>query len=569
MLVQQKKYLDYLNELERRCQTIEISQSIYDSIYNLKRVVTETELLIPVIGAFSAGKSSLINSFLEKDILPVGITPETAIATELRYCDAESERIEAVIDDNSFDTYNLYEIGNTGKKAQNYRYIRLFISNKKLKEIQPLVLVDMPGFDSPFDLHHRAIMEYLNKGVHYIVLISVEEGTITKTMERQLKDIQEYKRDFSFFLSKSNLRSPEEVEDIKNNIEELIYDQLDITKTIIPINENGGKNLHKVLSQINPDILFQKIFIDDLKELFYTTSETINTIITSLGKNKNENEQAIRELELSLEAIISKRDLLIDEAKEKYSDVNIIRIIDNIGKEISNNIEELVNTAINSGQEALSAKISEIVRTALIENINSTMTDIGNDIINILHENLSNLSNSFSSFAISDEFIKRITEQTRVLLNKIQGNINDFRLKSNGKVIYKVLTTIFAVTTSVINPIIELVIIFLPDILNGFMKNYQKRKQEEAIRNAILTLVVPSIKRKLRNILPKIFDEQVKKLINDISNQFESEIAQKKEDIQQAQNEIKTKITDIESKITLYKSTLNEINKITNMVLFT
>jgi len=40
---------------------------------------------VVVLGQFKAGKSSLINSFLQRDVLPMGVLPVTAIITRLVY----------------------------------------------------------------------------------------------------------------------------------------------------------------------------------------------------------------------------------------------------------------------------------------------------------------------------------------------------------------------------------------------------------------------------------------------------------------------------------------------------
>ena len=47
------------------------------------------ELIVPIVGSFSAGKSSLINALIGEPLLPVAITPETALPTELRFADKE------------------------------------------------------------------------------------------------------------------------------------------------------------------------------------------------------------------------------------------------------------------------------------------------------------------------------------------------------------------------------------------------------------------------------------------------------------------------------------------------
>ncbi|GAA7574093.1 hypothetical protein JP0024_03860 [Helicobacter pylori] len=43
--------------------------------------VQKQQLVIPIVGNFSAGKSTLLNRFLEKSVLPTGITPEASLAT--------------------------------------------------------------------------------------------------------------------------------------------------------------------------------------------------------------------------------------------------------------------------------------------------------------------------------------------------------------------------------------------------------------------------------------------------------------------------------------------------------
>ena len=572
MLKSQKEYLGYLQELETKLGTIELSEAVRDSfsIENLKKSIEDIELLIPVVGSFSAGKSALINSFLEKSVLPVGITPETALATELRYVDSSNERIEAVKADSTFDTFPVEEIGNIGERAFQYKFIRLFICNSKLLDIQPLILVDMPGFESPLDLHNQAIMEYINKGVHYIVLISVEDGTITRSMIRQLEDIQEYKRDFSFFLSKSNLRSKEEVTSVRNTLQQEISNNLGLDKQVIAIDDNGGNSLKQVLAQIAPEELFKSLFVTEFKNSYYSITESINTCVSSLGKSKKDNEQAIKELQQSLESIVSERDSMLKDVKEKYSDVNANRIVDNIGRELSNSVEELVSTAINSGNDALSSKVSEIIRHALISNINESMGEIADEIVGTFSVNLFKLNDNASYFALSKDFIDRISDSSRAMLGGAQSRLESSleKHKDNSKLYYKTITGILAITTNVVAPIVELIIVFLPDILGSIIGHFQKKKQEESIRNAILTNMIPAIKRKLREELPQIFNKRVEDMIKNISDQFENEITKKKNAISSTQEEIKERITDIDATISNYNSVLNDIKSLANNTVF-
>ena len=572
MLEVQKKYLSYLKEIKNEVNSISISDEIKElfDFEILNKALKDVELIVPVVGAFSAGKSSLINSFLENSLLSVGITPETALATELRY--SQDEYIEAVKSDDSFEKYAINDMKIVSDNAEKYKFIRVYLNNINLKEIQPLILVDMPGFDSPLDLHNQAIMEYINKGVHYIILTSVEDGNITRSMVRQISDIQEYGRDFSFFLSKVNLRAASEVEEIIIKVEDQIDEYFDISKKVITVDNNGGESLAKILKEIDPENLFFNLFNKILKNNYYGIIETINTSISAFEKGKKENERAILALKQGLEKLVDKKESMLREAKDKYSDMNANKIIELIGKDISESVDELITSALNGGQDSLSRSISEIVRHSLIKNVRVSMNEIGEKIINDISDNLGDLNSTMSSFTMDDNWLGKITDSAQSLFNSTQSGLNGLvsrrQSKENMDKIYKSITTVLAVTTTVLAPILEVIIIFLPDLLSKFFESIQKKKQEEQIKNTIFTQVIPSLKRGLREKLPSIFQEQVQQIINDISGEFENVLEEKKTTIYAAEKEREVSITDVTKNISEYGAVRDSITNLANITLY-
>jgi len=391
-------------------------------------------------------------------------------------------------------------------------------------------------------------------------------------MARQLSDIQEYGRDFSFFLSKTNLRAKSEAEEVAQNLQEQIEEYFDIEKDIILIDDNGGESLHKILMSIEPEYLFQNLFIDELKDNYYAITEELNTMISSLGKNKKKNEEILTELKESLLKIQRERDKLVEEASEKYSNANINKIVEAVGRELTSSLDELVSATINGGEDSMSHLISEIVRHTLISNIKDSMSDISNDIVDSFSTNLKNLNSSMSEFTMSDNWLEKITDTTKNMLNSTKStldNIIDERKKSdNSNSMYKIITTILATTTTVLTPILELVIIFLPELLGGLFSNYQQRKKEEQIRNTLLTQIIPSLKRELRSKLPNIFNQQVQEMIKNISSQFEHIIEEKRQTIERTQQDIENKNIDIQKQINLYKDINKNITRLTNNTLY-
>ena len=162
--MQKDRFLSYLQELKELFSKANFE---VDLIENIQKQIEDLELIVPVVGGFSAGKSSLINSFVGSEILPVKITPETALSTELRY--SNKNYIEAIKKDNSIETFDISLMSEIKNNARNYQYIKLYLNNQNLKDIEPLILVDMPGFDSPIELHNQAIMNFLNKGVYFMM----------------------------------------------------------------------------------------------------------------------------------------------------------------------------------------------------------------------------------------------------------------------------------------------------------------------------------------------------------------------------------------------------------------
>ena len=561
-------YINYLSAVNDELSKISLKEtfSIDDSISTIKN----TELIVPVIGAFSAGKSTLLNSFLEDKKLPEKITPETALATELRY--SKDERIEAIKADKTLETFNINDMELIKKRANEFKYLRMYLNNINLKNIEPLILVDMPGFESPLDLHNQAIIEYIDKGVHYIVLSSVEDGNITKSMVRQLENIQEYKRDFSFFISKTNLKPQEEINEIKEKIQDQLEEYFDKSDSIGLVDDNGRESLIKILSTIDPEKLFENLFLEDLKDNYYFIIEAINTKISALGKSKEENQDAILKLQKALTETQKKRDSLIEEAKERYEDTNINRIVESIGRDLSDNLDEIVLTGMHGGSSALSNKISEITRSSLTIHIKNSMSEISDDIIENFSVSLLDINSTMSNFTLSENWIKGITDTTKKLFDNTKGGIDNIikRRKSQPEKdnTYKAVTTVLAISTEVIAPVFELVIVFLPEILEVLFAHVQETKQKAQLQDMIITNTIPSLKRELRNSLPKIFNSQVNELILNISEEFQSIIEEKQLSIEATQKEITNKNIDLEANILAYKEVHATITSLANKALY-
>jgi GTPase SAR1 family protein len=287
------RYLESLKKVEESLNGFNYDEK---ELQNLILEIKKQELLVPVIGNFSAGKSSLINEFLGEKSLSVAITPETSIATELRY--STINKIEAYKEEEIFKDINI----NDEDELKSNKYIKMYLNNKRLKDIEPLVLVDMPGFNSPVDLHNDAILNYIEKGSYFIVLISSEEGTISRNLLLELENIKRLRCGFSIVLSKANLRSKEDINLIKQNLKDEV-EYLGYDKEIIEARKEGKVVFEEILSSINPDDIFREKFKDRIILFLMTTCDLLDTQIKCIQQTRDVNEREIAKLREEVEKI--------------------------------------------------------------------------------------------------------------------------------------------------------------------------------------------------------------------------------------------------------------------------
>lgn len=528
----------------------------------LKQTIKDYELLIPVVGEFSAGKSSFLNSFIGRKVLSVAVTPETAVATELRY--STDEYAEVIIDKGkSFDCKRI-SIEDAAKVEKDWRCVRFYLNSENLKKIEPLVMVDMPGFDSPRDDHNRAIASYLNRGVHYVVLTSVESGTVTASMKRQIQDIQNMGRGCSFFVSKANLRSEDDVRCIADEVRDQVEDILGETVEVKSLGKDAGAELGKLLASIDPDSLFALVFKDALLQLIDEQSSAVATKIAALKNDREKNKEAIREMEEAKEKLERKRDRLIAEARSNRYEEETDSITSSVGAAISGEIDRLVDMAMNGANgETISQEINSIVRSAVIPAVNKVSKGITEKISVNFQMELQSYQQTFSLFD-NPEIVQKmglaasqLGDMAKVAVNGISGLAKTAAKKVGAQAAYKSVVGAIGIATSFVNPLIEIAILFLPEIL-GFIfgsmsKSQQEQEQQEKVRSQIMN-AIPKIKRELRAKIEPELQKQSELAIEAISEQFNGNIEKMAENIRKANDELENNADVIEKMQSLEKA---------------
>lgn len=552
-------FLNYINEVQNIIAPLGISDN---KLSSFKQQIETAELIVPVVGGFSAGKSTLINSFLGDDILPTAVTPETALATELRY--SPTNYIEAVSNSDGIERYELSEFGSLKDNAQNFKYLRVYLNNEHLKAIQPLVLVDMPGFESPIENHNQAILHYLNRGVYFVFLTSVEDGNITLSMKREIENIQQFGKGFAFCISKTNLRAPNDVQAVQQKIAEQLEDDFDHTGQIALLDMDGGNNLKNILQAIKPEELFRSLFIDELRENYNALTQSINVKISTFKGSKKEAEEAIAALQSSLNGIEAKKQAAISDVESRYSRNSVSIINQAVTSAILTQKTRLVDLAI-SNQSAFEREINDIAKNALLTAVQTRFQAISQDLIEEIGNGINTQLSMLPDNGLGNIVMDVMSSSGAGAIGKVANTA----LKSATKIIMeKVGSATLKLLLGGVFGIVGAVLAFLPEIISLFNKGAKERRQREQMEQALINNVIPQIQQQVNSVLPEMLNQNITALINQISEQFEEQLQQKRDEIQAAEAEKAAKATELETMIAELENGKQQLATTANQYLF-
>ena len=218
MMVDHKATLNTLAELirdEKDCAAQIYAEGSYaddkKKILDIVSKKTDEEFIVLIIGAFSSGKSSMINALIGEELLPTGFLPETAVLGELHYgtkkritlypkkgkweggdepFDIEplADEIRKYVSLSTDDAINSMEQNDEGQESD----ARINAKFEKTVIFWPLdilkdgvVFVDSPGINDPYS-NDYIVNDYLPKAdavVYVMSAVNAYQGTDKSQLE--------------------------------------------------------------------------------------------------------------------------------------------------------------------------------------------------------------------------------------------------------------------------------------------------------------------------------------------------------------------------------------------------
>ena len=541
------------NEIEtlRKIAAAHNNASFASTIAEIESIRDNFDIKVMFIGRFNAGKSALINTLLGRhDFLKEEDMPETAIATELKY--GANEEYYACFPDGTRKKL----LRHRDFKPEECDHIEYFIPSDNLKLLGDYTIVDTPGIDSGIEGHEKALTAYVGKGSAYILVVDITDGTISQNTLTRLEELTNYSSRMGLVLNKADLKTENECDEIYQSVEAILL--ANGLNCPMAVTSKFDEELVEKLTGIIGHFQAQEAFDAYLKKSVVLGSTCVknilNAVCDSLYLDTFDADKDILKIQNSRQYL---KDSLANQRKqfEENSSSITMSIVNNIRTELLNRADIVANALVSGGQCGLSAIITETVRPVIIDSMKELTTQE-------LDEAVSNIDfSAFLSTSVSQSLEEVLVQSTRNIKEMIDNGTFTKAMESllqkdakeddgdnglNKKQLYQIVTGIVAITTDVIAPWLEVVIILLPNIIS-LCKALFAQSEHDRLKEIFVNNIIPQVTQKLFEPLHKAVRTSQRILLERLEALMSEKLEAVEEALREALKRKNEQIQDYES----------------------
>ncbi|MBF1389841.1 MAG: dynamin family protein [Porphyromonas sp.] len=353
--------------MESLNRIIEIAESLEQkSIAERLRAIEErtqnpsAQLILPLIGEFSAGKTSLINALTDSKVLEIASRPTTATLYQIFFGSTENKAVALTAEGESVEL-QLDSMKN--EELLKYPTVNLFDTSTKVPK--DIIFVDTPGLSSP-DPKHREVLISILPRVDAILLTVDANQPITRSLLAFVKEMRLAEKPIYLILNKTDTKSTGELQDLKAGIARDI--DLPIDSIVCTSASTGGvSELQQLLTKIQGQKMQIIAKVDALrtKELIGELRSFIAEILRSSSSPK-ELKEAVRAQERELERLQSNIRQLMERVEEKLSD-KVDETQSSLRTQLWSSLNGILSKKGISYNDAIKAEVIN-VKTILLQN---------------------------------------------------------------------------------------------------------------------------------------------------------------------------------------------------------
>lgn len=243
-------------------------------------------IYVAVLGQFKSGKSSLVNSLIDENILPVGVVPVTAIVTRLRFGFQPKLIIQYLSGKETTTTIDdLPQYVTEKLNPENVKKVaQAIVEHPALEPFKNVSLVDTPGLGGLYRHNSETTRQWLPFTGVAIISVSAERPLSEEDINL-LKGIAQYCPEMALVITKTDLFAEKELQEIKLYISESVKKvtgkditifEYSVTKNfresrdtliqnlILPLNNDADNKLNEIALYKTNNIIEQSLVYTEL-----------------------------------------------------------------------------------------------------------------------------------------------------------------------------------------------------------------------------------------------------------------------------------------------------------------
>lgn len=484
------------------------------------------DIILPLVGEFSSGKTTLINALTDSKALETATKPTTATIYEIHF---GAEKCRAVVTDDKGESREVQLDQLKNDELGEAKFVTVFDTSKRIPS--STILADTPGLSSPDPRHKQTLVEFL-PAADGILLVSDINQQITRSLTDFIDTMKLSKRPIFLILTKSDTKSESDIEAAKKYIGENCQIPL---KQIAVVSATTGKleQMYTLLDDIqkNKREILNQVDEQRCRDVADSLNNTVNDLM-SASTSDDKLQEAISDCKRGLGKVERSINRLVESVADSIEDQK---------KRATRQFEDIMTSKLN----ALAAGKSQNFDAEAVSIINTNATLLMNDfraaVQTILSEKASSLHSSddeisFSSLGQIDLSAFQMNQLSYGLEMNNMGHKYDGIISNGISVVSTAVAPGKAIIGKVLgfaasNGIVDSVVGWATDSIMA------KPQRLRATRNYIDGTLLPEFKQNLRSISEQIVNS-VRQYIHSAASTV---LSQKENTLNQLRTEMKEK----------------------------
>ena len=391
--------MNKIEDLRSIAESIGLTSIVEElTLIELRSKQENANIILPLVGEFSSGKTTLINALTDSKGLESATKPTTATIYEVHFgsdsCHAE------VIDANGncIEVENINDLKN--EELADAKVVTVFDTSTRIPA--STIIVDTPGLSSPDPQHKQTLVNFLPKADGILLVTDINQQ-ITRSLTDFIEMIKLSQRPIYLILTKSDTKSKEDIESAKEYICKNCKIPLKQV-AVVSATKDSLEELYTLLDSIQKekkDILKR---VDDqrLKNISKMMLKQVEELMSASLSDKNTDE-AIRMCQQELDRVKRQIERLVDSVADdideqertttrKFEDI----IFDKLNTLVTGKSSDFDNeamTTINNTASLLMNSYKNGIQTAICEKARTQSEREKEDSISLESLKSMNLSN--------------------------------------------------------------------------------------------------------------------------------------------------------------------------------